>query len=590
MRGLCYFAFSSSSTSTASTAAAAATAVLADDTLRLAAVCRLLLAAREAPAATAEPGAAGTRQALLFCSYAAGGSSRVAAGTGALQQQVLVQAQRLVALCLAALAGRAAPLAASPPALQLQQPRLGLDAAAAAASPVPPLVETVLLLTTNESWAPAMGSPAAAAEATAQVLASAADSGLFVQLVAIGAAARAQGDTLLAPAAAAAADKQVAVPSGEAVVTALTVRCLAQQQAVMQRQQQQHQQQPRSRQALPVNLQLPLLLCLPLLLRRLPTLKPLAARLWRHAVAALHTLPAPELAVWLQALPGPPGATAAALLGNLLEGAAAALRADAQQQQQQPATTREAALQLAGLASTLLVLVPLPFFAGSGGRSGAGSGSSRWVEDEDEDERGGQHFPVAVTAAAAGVVRLAWDPEVPPSPGVVAQLQLVSNSTLLRAVVGAVLPCASLGDGSSGSAVQQPSLQQRAADVRQLCRLLQQLMAMPGQRQRLLVTLAFSAELVPRLWFSYLRPALAAPGECNLQNSGGGGGGGGNAWGITDQHMQVHVDTTFLSCAILAVHAMMQRKDGSWPLLTAAAIQAGCCRSPFSVWRSVHSS
>ncbi|EFN56484.1 hypothetical protein CHLNCDRAFT_57693 [Chlorella variabilis] len=89
------------------------------------------------------------------------------------------------------------------------------------------------------------------------------------------------------------------------------------------------------------------------------------------------------------------------------------------------------------------------------------------------------------------------------------QLQLVSDGGLLRALVRAILPVASAAD----SITQQGQLHQRARDVQKLCGLLQQLMALPGQRQRVLVMLAFSAELIQRLWFSYLRPAQMAPGE-----------------------------------------------------------------------------
>jgi hypothetical protein len=38
-----------------------------------------------------------------------------------------------------------------------------------------------------------------------------------------------------------------------------------------------------------------------------------------------------------------------------------------------------------------------------------------------------------------------------------------------------------------------------------LCLLLGQLLALPGQRQRLLLMLAFGADLVPRMWFSLLK-------------------------------------------------------------------------------------
>jgi hypothetical protein len=258
--------------------------------------------------------------------------------------------------------------------------------------------------------------------------------------------------------------------------------------------------------------QLPLLLCVPLLLRRLPTLKPASARLWRHTVAALHGLAPAELAAWLRAQhPGNEAALAGAgLLGNLLDGAAAALKAD---EAQQLAAVRQPALQFAALACSLLALLPQqPFFPSSDGDGGpqvGSTGGSRWADD-DEDEEVQAAVRTVAAAAAPTAAKLPWDAEQLPSASLVAQLQLVADSRLLRSLVRAVLPQA---DAGSGGALQGPALVQRAADVRRLCGLLQQLMALPGQRQRLLVVLAFSAELVQRLWFSYLRPAQASPVE-----------------------------------------------------------------------------
>ncbi|PRW45057.1 E3 ubiquitin- ligase UPL6 [Chlorella sorokiniana] len=200
----------------------------------------------------------------------------------------------------------------------------------------------------------------------------------------------------------------------------------------------------------------------------------------------------------------------AGLLGNLLDGAAAALKAD---EAQQLAAVRQPALQFAALACSLLALLPQqPFFPSSDGDGGpqvGSTGGSRWADD-DEDEEVQAAVRTVAAAAAPTAAKLPWDAEQLPSASLVAQLQLVADSRLLRSLVRAVLPQA---DAGSGGALQGPALVQRAADVRRLCGLLQQLMALPGQRQRLLVVLAFSAELVQRLWFSYLRPAQASPVE-----------------------------------------------------------------------------
>ncbi|PSC67747.1 E3 ubiquitin-ligase UPL6 [Micractinium conductrix] len=456
------------------------------DVQLLAGACRVVLSAR-APADTAAP--AGMQLPLLLCQHAVGGGAAAAA--------VLQQAQALVTLCLAALAAHAGSLAP-----QLQQPRVGGAAAAASSGVAAPLVEAVLLLTASDSWKAALG-PAGAAEATAQLLAAAVGGGLFGQLGAIAGAACPEGDAS-APSAAGASLQ--AVPAGEALTTALAVRVLSQQAAVAARQQQQRQHALRRR-APPIDRQLPLLLCLPLLQRRLPTLRPVAARLWRAAVATLHALPPADLAAWLGAGRGPTGAAlaAAALLGNLLEGGAAALRAD---DPGAAAAARLPALQFAALARTLLALLPQQAFFPRKSAGSSSGGGARWADEEEEEDEG----RAVATAATSHVPQLPWDKEQPPSAGLASQLQLVSDAGLLRALVRAVLPAASSqpsGEPPGGA----PSLRQRAADVRQLCGLLQQLMALPGHRQRLLVMLAFSAELVQRLWFSYLRPAQAAPGE-----------------------------------------------------------------------------
>ncbi|KAI3426511.1 hypothetical protein D9Q98_008876 [Chlorella vulgaris] len=477
LRGLCYFADITE----------------AQDVQLLAAACRLVLASQQAAGAVAgtgpAAGAGGQAPQLLLCMHAAASKQQA--------ESSLYQCQQLVALCLAALSRHAEELGG-----QLRQPRLGAAAAASSAIPVPPMVEVALLLTAPNSWEAALGQAAAAA--SAQILEFAIRHGLFAQLAAIAAAVCPE----VQAAASGASAQRKAVPCGEALLTALTVRILGQQAVVTQRQQQQQRRQQHVSKVQGVQL----LLCQPMLLQRLPTLAPAATRLWRQTVATLHALPASALSTWLHdshgfdaSNVGAAAGAAAALLGNLLEGAAAALKAD---DGQQLAAARQPALQFVSLASTLLALLPCePFFPSS--TRWAGADASKWADD-DEDEGGeGQALLVAATAATKAA-RLPWDPAQQASQGVVAQLQLVSSGSLLRALVRAVLPHSS---AAAGSSQQSGQLRQTAADVRQLCSLLQQLMALPGQRQRVLVMLAFSADLVQRLWFSYLRPAQAAPGE-----------------------------------------------------------------------------
>lgn len=463
------------------------------DVRLLAAACRIVLAAPP-----------GKQPLSALCQHAA--SSQEAASA------LLQQAQALTVLCLEALSAHAPILAP-----QLRQPRLGAVAAAAGGPGDPvtaPLVETLLLLTAQDTWKPAMGA-AGAAEATARLFATAADAGLFGQLARIADAACPEPD----PGAAPARQQQAApapVPSGEALATALTVRVLGQQAAVAARQRPRRlgPSRPRAGHAhQPLSCQVPLLLCLPLALRRLPTLRPVAGRLWRAAVATLHTLPPAELSAWLQAaavptLGEPAALAAAALLGNLLEGATAAL----QHHPKQPGSSeRQHALQFAALACALLALLPQQAFFPASSGVAAGRAAYSWADEEEEED--GEHAAMqaaSAAAASAAVSKLPWDAEQLPSADLVSQLQLVSNGALLRSLVRAVLPLAAPAERTAAAALP---LQQRAADVRQLCRVLQRFMGVPGQRQRVLVMLAFSAELVQRLWYSYLQPAQAAPGE-----------------------------------------------------------------------------
>jgi hypothetical protein len=359
---------------------------------------------------------------------------------------------------------------------------------------VAPIVEVVLQLTALESWKPALG--VAASAAVVQLLAACADHGLFWQLASIAAAACPEDE------ATATGTQRKGVPGGEALATALTVRFLSQQQAVARL------QQRKRAPGMPADRQLPVMLCLPLLLQRMPTLMPVAPRLWRQTVSALADLPPPLLADWLQAWVWPAStcrtsatAAAAALLGNLLEGAVAALKTD---NPQQLASARQPALQFTALASSLLTLLPRqPFFPSASLHSGA----SRWADDDIDYETG---MPAAAEAAEA--IRLPWDPEQLPSSGLMSQLQLVASGVFLRALVRAILPADSIAADGGLQSQQGPQLLQMARDVRKLCDLLQHLLDLPGQRQRVLLVLAFSAELVQRLWFSYLRQAAAAPG------------------------------------------------------------------------------
>ena len=464
------------------------------DLQRVAGACRLLLSFTDAPPRAAAGGPQPPQQKqLVFCSFAG-------PGAGLEQAVTVLRAQRLVSLSVAALAAHAEALAT-----HLQQPRQGGSAAAAAAAagPVSILIEAAVVLTGADAWKAAVGA-ARAADITAQLLAYAARRGLFRQLAHITAVAL--------PEHAPPPGRPGAVPASEALLTSLVVRLLSVQQAVAGR---------LGPQLDPSRL-LAGLLCQPLLLQRCPTLRPLALRLWRQAVASLHSLTAPQLAQWLGEQAGAAGlaaAAGAALLGNLLEHAAAALKAE---DVQAAAAARPAAVQFVVLAGALLQLLPLqPYFPAG------------WEEDAEED--GEQRR--SSRRSEGDVWRLELDPEEIPLAGVLSQLQVVSDAALLRSVVRLLLPAASLKESSaaataaatgrdggssssnSGQVWSAEALRSAAAMVQQLCRFLHRLLQLPGQRQRVLISLAVGGELVQRMWFTYLRPAHDAGGPAWLPSS-----------------------------------------------------------------------
>jgi ubiquitin-protein ligase E3 C len=445
------------------------------------------------------------------------------AGEGAAAAAVIVlRAQRLATLatdCMAAQLGSLLPA--------LRAPRqVGAGPIPAAASC---LVDAVAALTSSQAWAASLGGPGAPAAAAAQVLAHLCCRGLFSQLARIVEAA--------CPEAAAAAR---APALAETLCTAVVVRYFAAQGAAAKSPRVQLSAPSVARLSLSVSVSLfsaaspphaataaasffadlveqrvqpsgalpppegstpSALLCVPALLQRCASLRPVASRLWRHAVAALHPLTAPQLAAWLPAelLPEGRAGAAAALLGNLLEGAAGAAPAAAAAAPSQASAGRLQALQFLQVSGTLLSLLPVALFRR------APSAFEQEEEEEDDGGGGGE-----AEAAAAGAAALPWPEEhLPPAP-VLAQLQLVSDGATLAACVRAALPAASAADAPApGDAA---AVATAAAAARQLCAYLARVTRLPGHRRRAVIGLALPAGLVQRLWFSFLRAAHASGG------------------------------------------------------------------------------
>ncbi len=360
---------------------------------------------------------------------------------------LLLRAQRLAALALAALSRHGATLA----------PQLRAPCAAPAASAAAALAHCVVTLTSPEAWrlegdAMATDEDAGGAPADA-VLLHLLRGGAFRTLRALVLAATPTPAAL--PAAADAAPASVL----DALLLHVWLRADAAPGAAAVT--------PRRARAAPQ------LLSLPLLWRRCPGLGAAVARVWPAALRALaDELPRGATADDARALlPADASYPAAAwLLGNLLEGAPAALAAA----RAAGGGGAHAAAALGFAAATEALLPALP-------RAALGA------PDEEEDAPQGD-----ASAGAGGV-----SAHLPPPHALAAQLALLSDGALLRDLIHTVMPPPPPPDVASS-----PADAAAAAAAVRLCSLLHcALSRLRGaERGRMLASLAFSAGLVPRLW------------------------------------------------------------------------------------------
>ncbi|KAK9829627.1 hypothetical protein WJX72_006957 [[Myrmecia] bisecta] len=322
----------------------------------------------------------------------------------------------------------------------------------AAQSPnlVPPLVEVLLTLTDANAWKPALGSTQASSMA-ADILTSLTAPSLFSSLSQLLLRAIPEPPPPPPTAAAAAAGPSQPTPSAaaRAIPTAEALVTNLTIKFLALRQWPGMQAAGRD---------LPHLLCVPRLWDRCPTLRTVSGRVCRYAVEALHSLqPASALVAWLPGTLGPgKAAEAAALLGNLLEVGGAALKSEEASSNLEAAG--KVAVLFASVAQLVLAVVPL--------RSLFPAAS----EDEEDGEE-----PVPSTSGR-GAEALHWESRSPPAP-LVAQYHRIAEEGL--------------------PALLKPL----------------QLIEAAGLRQKVLISLAVSAELVQRMWFSYLKGAYAAGGE-----------------------------------------------------------------------------
>uniref|UniRef100_A0A6S8NUX6 HECT-type E3 ubiquitin transferase n=1 Tax=Dunaliella tertiolecta TaxID=3047 RepID=A0A6S8NUX6_DUNTE len=288
----------------------------------------------------------------------------------------------------------------------------------------------------------------------------------------------------------------VAIPEGEApqartfteaVVTQLSVRALSTRQAAG---------------CTPQHQGMHNLLCVPLLWSKVPSLAPIASRICRMAVSSLAGCPGalamakllPGESDWV---PGGKVAALAALFGNLVSvGERIFQQAD---KPLAPEASYAAALQLTHVLHWVLCLLPLePFFPGKPSR-----------EDLEEDPRYASARTAADLASAhcrGGSGRIDSEEMLPGElQGQVTQVFERPGKQLLQQLVASLLPLSASGASARQQSDYTASWASCMQGATMLCLLLGQLLALPGQRQRLLLILAFGAELVPRMWYSLLK-------------------------------------------------------------------------------------
>lgn len=185
-----------------------------------------------------------------------------------------------------------------------------------------------------------------------------------------------------------------------------------------------------------------------------------------------------------------PAATAAAQQSSIAGQAAAAAQAPAAGQ------VREAALRLTKVLCAAVELLPLqPFFGAAANRSDDGS---------------------AETDSLSGTQRLTFPTCYTPLPEMQSVVQLLTSLTgmpLLRHLVPVLLPHtrdSPLSWDPQWGHESLTALQGACESAYSLCALVEALAVLPQQHQPVMLTLVISADIVERLWWSFLRAARAA--------------------------------------------------------------------------------
>lgn len=320
------------------------------------------------------------------------------------------------------------------------------------------------------------------------------------------------------------------------------------------------------------------LLVVPNLWRSCLSFRPISGLLCQHAVRSLALLDVHQLEQSL--LPPQPWhsqrsngsmpmargyemtVAASAILGNILECCSKALACD---------RTGRFATLLVQVLVHLLALVPLDTILGGDSMDEGLVG----VANDNPDAL--LRLVGIASSSSSHLQRLQWAPGIPLPQGLKAQLLLVASPGTCRLLEELIRQLLSRRTVPAPAQAASTAALPASMDVQYLCMLIWQMLDLPpAQQQVVLMGLAQSAELVPRLWASYLEPLLAG----GVGASGGAALGSGGAAGVECPPWMLPLAV----CARVLSHfiATSDHRDlagGAWPLLPSELYSAAAPRS-----------
>ena len=276
-------------------------------------------------------------------------------------------------------------------------------------------------------------------------------------------------------------------------------------------------------------------LCVPGLFQRCPSLKRFSLVLWRSAVEHQYKFTFEQFQQWLPVCVTRQGAagSAAALLGNLTDIFRALVSSSSSsggggEHENRNTVTQNECLGFLNIATKLLLLIPtryLPAASAAQQSSSGGGENNEWLDgdghQEDDEERAA--LAAAVTSAAVGTEGGASAAQITPlrlpllqdfssgsiATAVASQIARLCQPTVITGICKSIFATSTITSTTSSSLTgnESKALATQAAAARQACAFFALLMQLPGQKKKVLLSLALKADFVQRLWYSFLRPA-----------------------------------------------------------------------------------